>query len=211
MRWKGQRCNGIFTSLSTSGVLDLLVTQMARVQARVDARDFLGCGGLAEGAEVEGGKAIAGADSAGALWCFLLLLSFAKAGAWLGSVWSGLVARGGLVRGTGAPRRACAAVWRAKGRRQARRRARRGSMGRRATGDGEGQTAIISHTARWQIGGPQANPCHRQLNNSSCISASQGMRVERWRLARRVLSAAHPCLSKGRRRSDELAGRRRWA
>lgn len=47
---------------------------------------------------------------------------------------------------------------------------RRGSMHKATRSDGEGQTTIISHNAGWQIGGPQANPCQHQLNNSSCIS-----------------------------------------
>lgn len=45
-------------------------------------------------------------------------------------------------------------------------------MHKMATGDDEEQTAIISHNARWQMGGTQANPCQHQVNNSSCISAS---------------------------------------
>lgn len=50
------------------------------------------------------------------------------------------------------------------------RKERRGSMHKATRSDGEGQTTIISHNAGWQIGGPQANPCQHQLNNSSCIS-----------------------------------------
>ena len=125
--------------------------------------------GLIVKAVFEDRKAIVDADGAAASCCFLLF-PFLHERRRVCGVWSGLVARG-ISEG------------------------RRGKLARRPKDDdqvdgergedqwaewqqatdGEGQTTIISHNARWQIGGPQANPCHQQLNNSSCISASQGM------------------------------------